>query len=632
MQPTMLTVTDVTFTYPHAPEPLFQHVGTTFPLGWTAVLGDNGIGKSTLMSIVRGELCPDSGTVTPNPRRLVIGYCPQDIAVRPANLEDFAADWSPEAIAVRDDLQLGDDWPYAFARLSGGERKRVQIACALTLRPDVLILDEPTNHVDADTRDRIIAAMRRYRGIGIVVSHDVDLIDAVCGRCVMFERRHVGSRNVTVLSTFRGGYSEAVAQIGMRDAANAANADALRREIARLTAAKAQRYAKVQQVESRKSHGELIDRHDHDALNRRKLAKMTGLDRGVTRAYGQIDGRLAEAQRRAESISTPTKRYDGELWLDVVPSHCREVIRLGPGVIPFGANSTDAVVDAAEDVPKATGGTAADAVASADGMTGTVCANVADIAGKGAKVPVSVVDPMATVASSGEWSPGPLPLADGMIAATAAGEIAADSATAGMFATDTVSAEISAGLSRVMYFGDRIRVMPPQGGSSAVGLRIPLISIGPRDHIAVTGPNGTGKSALIRAMLAHTVDVPRLVIAQNTTDTDREDAMRRLDALPADVRAQVLGAYARLDADPDKLRVTGHPSPGELRKLLLCLALPARPQLIVLDEPTNHLDLSSKKALASMLAGYPGALVVVSHDKWFLRLAGFGVSEEGPAV
>lgn len=46
---------------PHAPEPLFQHVSTTFPLGWTAVFGDNGIGESTLMSIVRGELCPDSG-------------------------------------------------------------------------------------------------------------------------------------------------------------------------------------------------------------------------------------------------------------------------------------------------------------------------------------------------------------------------------------------------------------------------------------------------------------------------------------------------------------------------------------------------------------------------------------------
>ena len=172
MQPTMLTVTDVTFTYPHAPEPLFQHVGTTFPLGWTAVLGDNGIGKSTLMSIVRGELNPDSGTVTPNPRRMVIGYCPQDIAVRPANLEDFAADWSPEAIAVRDDLQLGDNWPYAFARLSGGERKRVQIACTLTLRPDVLILDEPTNHVDLSSKKALASMLAGYPGALVVVSHD----------------------------------------------------------------------------------------------------------------------------------------------------------------------------------------------------------------------------------------------------------------------------------------------------------------------------------------------------------------------------------------------------------------------------------------------------------------------------
>ena len=172
MQSTMLTVPDATFTYPHAPEPLFQHVCTTFPLGWAAVFGDNGIGKSTLMSIMRDELCPDSGTVTPNPRRLVIGYCPQDIAVRPANLKDFAADWSPEAIVVRDDLQLGDDWPYAFVRLSGGERKRVQIACTLALRPDALILDEPTNHLDLSSKKALGSMLAGYPGALIVVSHD----------------------------------------------------------------------------------------------------------------------------------------------------------------------------------------------------------------------------------------------------------------------------------------------------------------------------------------------------------------------------------------------------------------------------------------------------------------------------
>lgn len=180
-QPSILTLNGIAFIYPNAPEPLFADVVVSFPTGWSAVIGDNGIGKSTLMAIIRGVARPDRGTITPDPGRLIIGYCPQDVAVPPPDLEAFAADWSPESIAIRDDLGLADDWPYRYDTLSGGERKRTQIACALASRPDVLILDEPTNHVDAVTRTRIVESMRRYRGIGIVVSRNVTVVDAYPG-------------------------------------------------------------------------------------------------------------------------------------------------------------------------------------------------------------------------------------------------------------------------------------------------------------------------------------------------------------------------------------------------------------------------------------------------------------------
>ena len=74
---------------------------------------------------------------------------------------------------IRRELGIGDDWPWRPGTLSGGEAKRLQIACALATDPDVLVLDEPTNHVDRPTRERIIAALRSYDGIGILVSHDV---------------------------------------------------------------------------------------------------------------------------------------------------------------------------------------------------------------------------------------------------------------------------------------------------------------------------------------------------------------------------------------------------------------------------------------------------------------------------
>ena len=82
----------------------------------------------------------------------------------------------------------------------------------------------------------------------------------------------------------------------------------------------------------------------------------------------------------------------------------------------------------------------------------------------------------------------------------------------------------------------------------------------------------------------------------------------------------MLAAFAQLNADPDKLLSNEAPSPGELRKLMLCLGILDRPQLIVMDEPANYLDLESKVALAC-LADYPGALVVASHDEWFLDQA-----------
>ena len=177
-QPIMLTLSHIDFTYPGTPEPLFEDISVSFPQGWTAVLGDNGIGKSTLAAIATGRLTPDAGSVSPAPVRLVIAVCSQSTDEVPDNLEDFAADWSPEALSIRQALRLDDGWLYRYDTLSGGEAKRVQIACALAKRPDLLVLDEPTNHVDEPPRTAIAAAMGGFRGIGVLISHDADLIDA----------------------------------------------------------------------------------------------------------------------------------------------------------------------------------------------------------------------------------------------------------------------------------------------------------------------------------------------------------------------------------------------------------------------------------------------------------------------
>ncbi|MFI9215879.1 ABC-F family ATP-binding cassette domain-containing protein [Streptomyces werraensis] len=141
------------------------------------VTGENGAGKSTLLRVLAGDLEPDTGSVR---RPATVGHLPQELPVRVGRLPllaAFAARRPGPAEEHRDTLlSLGlfreEDLTVPVAALSAGQQRRLQIARLVTRPADLLVLDEPTNHVALDLVEDLEAALDAYPGAVVAVSHD----------------------------------------------------------------------------------------------------------------------------------------------------------------------------------------------------------------------------------------------------------------------------------------------------------------------------------------------------------------------------------------------------------------------------------------------------------------------------
>ena len=172
---------DVSFAYKSSLETLFSGLTIHFPEGFTGIVGANGAGKSTLLKLVTGSLEPNSGSIQ-NVANTI--YCEQRTDVPPQSLPEFLDDWDANAFELRRRLQIEPDFNARWNSLSHGERKRSQIAHALWQKPSVLALDEPANHIDASARTLLISSLKEYSGVGLIVSHDRELLDDLCIECL----------------------------------------------------------------------------------------------------------------------------------------------------------------------------------------------------------------------------------------------------------------------------------------------------------------------------------------------------------------------------------------------------------------------------------------------------------------
>jgi ATPase subunit of ABC transporter with duplicated ATPase domains len=178
------------------------------------VMGVNGAGKSTLLKLVAGATSPDNGAIALG-GSVKMGYFAQhamEVLDGDRTVFQSLEDAFPQA--GQGSLRTlagcfgfsGDDAEKKCRVLSGGEKARLVMAKMLYDPPNFLVLDEPTNHLDMPTKEMLIAALSRYEGTMLFVSHDRHFLAALSNRVLELTPEGVHQ--------YGGGYTEYVARTG----------------------------------------------------------------------------------------------------------------------------------------------------------------------------------------------------------------------------------------------------------------------------------------------------------------------------------------------------------------------------------------------------------------------------------
>jgi len=211
-----LVLSGVRYTWPGAAGPALDGIDLSVGQGTVyGILGPNGAGKSTLVRVLSGLLTPDEGEVGLGGRspsvggaqvRRMIGIVPQEIAVYEEftpreNLEFFARLYGLSGSRLKSRVAACLDRAGLAARdrdrvhtLSGGMKRRVNLACGLVHQPALLLLDEPTVGIDAHSREMILSWLAELPGEGttlIYTTHYMEEAERLCRRIAVIDQGRV---------------------------------------------------------------------------------------------------------------------------------------------------------------------------------------------------------------------------------------------------------------------------------------------------------------------------------------------------------------------------------------------------------------------------------------------------------
>ncbi len=205
----VIKVENASFAWPGGPQ-IISKFSTRIDRGdRLAIVGRNGIGKTTLIRLLLGEVSPDKGTITWG-QTTTRAYQPQEggklFAEAKRDLSIY--DWVRQFTENQDINMIramlgrmlfsGDDVKKQVGVLSGGEKVRCLLSMIMLQEANTLVLDEPTSHLDMESIEALQEALEEYEGTLVFVSHDREFIDAVATRVIVLDE--------TGLTDWRGTY------------------------------------------------------------------------------------------------------------------------------------------------------------------------------------------------------------------------------------------------------------------------------------------------------------------------------------------------------------------------------------------------------------------------------------------